>query len=75
MAHYSCEMTSAGSKLLSAKEDVFKYQRTEIAFNCKINCVKCLLAPFFFFTILRVVSTRTYVTMSYPAIRTTGFLG
>ena len=43
MAHYSCEMTSAGSKLLSAKEDVFKY-RTKIAFNCKINCVKCLLA-------------------------------
>ena len=46
MAHYSCEMTSARSKLLSAKEDVFKYHRTKIAFNYKINCVKCLLVTF-----------------------------
>ena len=39
-----CEMTSAGSQKhqLGAKRTIFKYQRTIIAFNCKINCVKWL---------------------------------
>lgn len=34
------EMTPSESKSPRATRDVFKYQRTIIAFNCKINCVK-----------------------------------
>ena len=37
---FCCEMTAAESQSPRATRDVFKYQRTIIAFNCKINCVK-----------------------------------
>ena len=66
-------MTSAGSQKhqLGAKRTIFKYQRTIIAFNCKINCVKWLKFSLvrFIFTNLRVVfSEWTQVSMSWTLL-------
>ena len=75
-----CEMTSAGSQKhqLGAKRTIFKYQRTIIAFNCKINCVKWLdfsLVSFIFTNFWVVFRIRLDRMSFYPVIRTTGFLG
>ena len=73
-------MTSAGSQKhqLGAKRTIFKYQRTIIAFNCKINCVKWLdfsLVSFIFTNFWVVFRIRLNRMSFYPVIRTTGFLG